>query len=330
MAHEPEAERARAMKRLEAFAASVRRTETDLSGTLGPATADLFAAFAAADIRVLLLKGAALEALLYRPGERRPYVDIDLLAAPGQIRDVEGILQRLGYHNASESLGVIDVGGVVHAETWLRRTGTGGSEVLVELHRWLPGARPDAEAWEALWRGRTQIEISGQAVPVLDRPGQALGLATHVAQHGPSFVKGLAELSLALDHWPHDVWEDATRLADEVGALEPFSAGLRLLPEGAALADRLGLPESDWERWQPRPRGAGHVGAFEAAGLRERLGLLRRALFPNRRWITSEYHWARRSVLLLPFAYLRHIARAPLWAARAMRFRRRARRRAEL
>ena len=64
----------------------------------------------------------------------------------------------------------------------------------------------------------------------------------------------------------------------------------------------------------------------EAGGLGDRLAILRRALLPSRAWIMHEHAWARTGRLRLIAAYAWHLARAPAWAARAWRFRRRARR----
>jgi hypothetical protein len=63
-----------------------------------------------------------------------------------------------------------------------------------------------------------------------------MGLALHAAQHGPKYVKGLAELALGLERWPTEVWEAAAQLAARTGAMEAFAAGLRLVPEGAVAA----------------------------------------------------------------------------------------------
>ena len=206
-------------------------------------------------------------------------------------------------------------------------------ESMVDLHRWLAGAeKSPAAAWDALVARRTWIEVGGRRAAVLDRPGQAMHLAMHAAQHGPAYERQLGELALALERWPADVWDSAAELAGEIGATPAFAAGLRLLPRGAAEARRLGLPstaELDWKirHRATRPRGTFHVQALaEADGLGERLRILRRALLPSRAWIMHEHPWARQGGLRLVAAYAGHLARAPAWAARAWRFRRAARR----
>jgi hypothetical protein len=101
------------------------------------------------------------------------------------------------------------------------------------------------------------------------------------------------------------------------------------------LAGDLALPEADALLWaianrDARPRGTFHVRALtEARGLRERVGLVRRALFPPRAWILWEHRWAAGGRNRLLAAYAIHILRSPLWAVRAWRFRRRAERQAD-
>jgi hypothetical protein len=56
--------------------------------------------------------------------------------------------------------------------------------------------------------------------------------------------------------------------------------------------------------------------------LRERAQVVRRALLPSRAWITWEMRWAARGRVYLAAAYGLHVLRAPLWALRALRFRR--------
>jgi Uncharacterised nucleotidyltransferase len=325
---------ARTAKRLEAFIGDLR-LGVDLSADVALSAQQVFNAFEPAGIRALLLKGAGIAALLYEEGEQRPYVDLDLLVPPQDMPAAERVLTDLGYRNTTDELGIDDVGGVVHADTWRAVPPEGSFEIPVELHQWIPGARSAPEAaWEVLWRVRTDIDVGNRRVPVLDRPGQALQLALHLAQHGPEFRRGVAELRLALERWPDDVWREAAGLADQVGATDAFATGLRLVvPEGARLATTLGLradPDLEWEisHQGERPRGAFHVEAFRgAAGAGERLALVKRALLPDSRWLATEFHWADRSAAHRVAANAMHLMRAPLWAARAWWFRRRARRR---
>jgi hypothetical protein len=293
------------------------------------ATAEVLAAFDATGVETLLLKGRALAVLLYRPDEQRDYSDADLLVPPSQLSAAEVALATLGYANADAPLGIDDVGGVVHGQTWIRTAPA--DEMMIDLHSWMPGARVAPElAWDSFGVRRTQVEVAGRPVAVLDRGGQAMHLAVHAAQHGPAFAKHLDELALALERWPAEVWDAAARLAREVDATQAFAAGLRLLPQGASEALRLGLPATDELDWAirhaaTRPRGTFHVRALaEADGWGERLRILRRSLLPRRAWIVHEHPWAGDGSMRLVAGYVLHLAMAPVWAARAWRFARRA------
>jgi hypothetical protein len=301
------------------------------TGHLDRATSEVLTAFESVGIDVLLLKGAALAALLYSAGEHRSYSDIDLLVAPSRLEAAEQALEALGYANADSVTGVDDVGGVVHAHTWVRRAQA--DPTMIDLHHWLSGAEAHpAEAWEALLARRTWIDVEGRRAAVLDSSGQAMHLALHAAQHGAAYGRQLDELALALERWPAGVWDAAAALAEQIAATRAFAAGLRLLPRGAAEAERLGLPLTDEEDWTirhrvARPRGTFHVRALaEAGSLSERASILRRALLPERAWIVLQHPAAAHSTIRLVGAYATHLARAPAWAARAWRFRRKARR----
>ena len=288
----------------------------------------MFEAFARRDVDGLLLKGAALARLLYDTPEQRRYADVDVLVAPDKLPAARAALVELGYQNASAHVAVDDIGGVLHGESWLATPAGARYPVVLDLHLRLAGANaPPERAWEALKARSAPIEVGGIPVPSLNHAGLAMHLATHVAQHGSGYAKGRRELAWALDRWRLDVWRDAAGLADEIDATEAFAAGLRLSEAGAELAEILELPPTgrlDWElRQHDRPRGRFHMQALgQAPDIRSRAHVLRRALFPDRRWIVREYPWARGRPARVSAAYLFHIARSPAWALRALRFRR--------
>jgi hypothetical protein len=331
---------------------------------LDAAAADIFRAFSAARIDALLLKGPALAALLYTRGEVRGYWDIDLLVAPRDLAGARARLAELGYKKAGDDVGILAVAGVADAESWVdagpaatyrlcaahaeswvdagpgathrwsgpKKSGWHGGE-LVELHLWLPGSRaPASAAWDRLAVRRTEIELCGRKVPVLNQEGLAVHLALHAAEHGSSHGRGQQELALALERWPLRIWEEAARVAAEIDAVDAFAAGLRLLPRGAELAEALGLSATDQLDWEirhvaARPRGTFHLQALaDKRGLLGRAEVLRHALLPSRDWIAREHSWARRGGATLVIGYLVHLMRAPAWAVRAWRFRRRSRR----
>jgi len=289
-----------------------------------------FEAFRQAEVDAILLKGPALARLLYRADEPRGYADVDVLVSPAQRLAAGRVLSELGFYNFSETRGVDDVGGVLHAEVWLGPVAAGHRRESIDLHWRLEGCQaPDTVVWEALSRDRGSIELAGASIPTLGIPASALGVALHVAQHGPADVKAMGDLRRALERWPLTIWRQAAELARELDGNEAFAAGLRLLPAGARLADRLALPSAELALWDiahrnSRPRGVFHVGALaQARSPGAKLDIVRRALLPSRAWIRLEIGWARRSAIHLAGAYLVHILRSPVWAARALRHRRR-------
>jgi hypothetical protein len=316
---------------LHRFLARVAPAPKGDGALLDQAAAEVLAGLREAGIDPLLLKGRGLATLLYGPGCDRSFSDVDLLVAPAELDAAQDALARLGYAEADG--GVDDIGGVVHAHAWMRSTPRSAADPPIDLHRRFPGSRADpAVTWDALLARRTWIEVGGRPAPVLDRVGQAMHLATHAAQHGPAAVKHVDELALALASWPAEVWESAALLAGEIGATEPFAAGLRLCHGGTAVAAKLGLSptaEVDWalRHRGERPRGTFHVQALaEATSVRGRLDVVRRSVFPRRAWIVIRYPWARRGGWRMLAARGVHLVTAPAWAARAWRFRRRARR----
>ena len=319
--------------RLDEFAARAhglrRRDELDR------ATIAALGALEAAGVTAVLLKGPALARRLYREGEARGYEDVDLLIPRRDLDPAGQALQELGYERGHEGLGIDDVAGIQHSEVWARAGETGGP-LLIDLHWRLDRCEaPDELVWEALVARRDSIELQGKEVAILSQEGLAFHVALHAAQHGPDDVKAIGDLARAIERWAADVWRPAAELAQVVQAVPAFAAGLRLLPGGARIAEELELPSTpqlDWEirHRDERPRGTFHLRAIvEASGVRERVNVLRRSLFPTRRWIRREFSWAAQGRSWLLLAYARHVLRAPLWAARAARFRARARRAGE-
>jgi hypothetical protein len=312
---------------LEDFA--VRARTAARTSRLDAALVEVVDACAAVGVEPLVLKGAALARTLYRSDESRGYFDVDLLVASEDLSAVGQVLDDMGYRNVTELQGVDDVAGILHAQMWSRLVPEFGN-LTVDLHWRLYGCEaPPQIVWQALSARHMLIDVAGRRVRTLDRPGLALHLALHTAQHGPDDLKAAADLNRGLERLSPEIWCQAADLAVELQAVEAFAAGLRLVPGGDLLARRLELPAAESLLWQiahrgERPRGTFHMQAFtEARGLIERIKLLRRSLLPKRAWIVWEHPQAARSRVRLFAAYCAHILRAPAWATRAWRFRRR-------
>ena len=183
----------------------------------------------------LLLKGASFAEWLFGDGTPRPYSDCDILVAPDRIDAAGEVLEDLGlkqFPDYGPGEGVHDS----HDQAWLRDDG------LLELHFKVPGIQiPAKEAWQILMSDSMAIEISGRQVPVLGLDARALHLVLHADHHGVDTPTTLRDLTRALRRLSDDDWADVATLARRMDAEEGMSLGLRLLPDGVLIADRLGL-----------------------------------------------------------------------------------------
>ncbi|MFL5868074.1 MAG: nucleotidyltransferase family protein, partial [Thermoleophilaceae bacterium] len=215
-----------------------RRLEVARTLAMDGLAAELAAAFRAADVRPILLKGPALARLLYGD-ELRSYADVDLLVSSRDLETAEAVLDGLGFERGP--IVVEPDLGLPHAYPWRRADGS-----FVDLHQTLAGAGvAPPEAWAAL-EGRTKVErVASTEIELLDDPARALVVALHASQHGADAPKPIEDLRRALELLPEDVWREAAGLAGELDAEIAFSSGLRLLADGDALAERLSLPDAD-------------------------------------------------------------------------------------
>ncbi len=261
----------------------------------------------------VLLKGASLAEWLYRDGAARGYVDVDLLVDPHRYVDAEATLRALEFEPLHED----DWEGSEyqpHARAW-RRARDGA---MIDLHRTLSEVRnrgPEA-VWTILQPHREQMAVGGGNIDILDITGRLVLCALHAAHHGREMLKPLEDLRRAIAIADDGEWRRAISLADELDALHGFGTGLRLVPEGDALADHLGLWTPDLlataQGGARAPLAIGFDRLASAPRLRDKLALLGRELVPNPSTVRYSSRLARRGRLGLALAYLRR----PFWLAR--------------
>jgi hypothetical protein len=258
-------------------------------------------ALEAAGIDTLLLKGPAIAAWLYAPGEPRLYTDADLLVNPRRILDAERVLTGLGYA-LRDPEGERDalVSGP-HAQTWTRPR----DAAVIDLHHALPGEILAADVlWPELQGRADRLAVAGAAVAVLDRPSLALLVAVHAAHHGPDHDGPLEDLRRALATGSDALWSEALLVAERLMAVPQFAAGLRLLGNGAALAQRLGLPDQRTLDALAQDQVAfGFARLAATRGLRAKLALIVRELFPAPSFMHWWRPWSRGSRARLAAAY---------------------------
>jgi putative nucleotidyltransferase-like protein len=277
------------------------------------ATAEVLEALGKAGVEALVLKGPSLVGWLYSPEDAVGYLDADLLLRPGDEATAAEVLTRLDF-SPEQDESTLPEWWREHGVTWLRsRDG-----IQLDLHRYLDGVGVDAEtAWATLAIPATTIPLAGAQAPALGPPARLVSIVLHAAQHGAEWGRPGAHVERALARFDDSLWRDAARVAAQLDATDAFAAGLRLVPEGAALADRLELPpvgsaQVALRAATPPPVSLGFEQLARAEGMRARAAIVWRKLFPPREFIVHWHPPAAESRAKLALAY----ARRPFWLLR--------------
>ena len=257
---------------------------------------------ARAGVRAIFLKGFSWARLLYSDGAPRRYTDVDLLVGPSDWMRAEAAVAELGFAKVMDSE---DVGTAIHASTWRRDS----DMAYVDLHRTLPGVTADAERhWRVVSGETATAALFGRDVEVLTPAASAFLVAAHAAHHGVAVAKPMEDLRRAIEQLDLETWSAAAVLARELGGLPALSTGLRLLLEGQALAEKLGVEPVTSVELAIRSRTPG-PGAFayqllaETPGLGRKIAVVARKLAPSRRFMQGKYKLARRGNAGLAAAY---------------------------
>lgn len=274
-----------------------------LTAEIDATTAEVASAFGIEGIETLVLKGPVIAKWLY-PGEVRPCSDSDLMVAPGDRARAVDVLERLGFteHLPYRPIRLsLDPGG-----TPFNRSG-----IFVDLHCQLPGLKGDPDAvWGRLAASADRQVIGGVELRVPDRDTALLHVVLHAAYHA-NLVDGnpREDLRRALARVEESKWSNALALARACGGLPAFAAGLRLLPEGEDVARKLDL--GDVRSLQHKFRHENNVMAEELyamlstdAGVRQKLVIAARDIFPRPDYMRWSSRLARRGKLGLAGAYL--------------------------
>jgi hypothetical protein len=198
-------------------------------------TASTWQALEDAGIPTLVIKGPVIAEWLYRGGDIRNYGDSDLMVAPADWDRAVEVLLGLGFadeqgemaHPRMESF---------RSYAWVR------GEQHVDLHCALWGLDADFETqWRELSDGAGRQNVGGAMVRVPRPAVRLLHIGLHAAHHHEG--KALEDVRRALALLDEGLWRDAVGLALRVDGLAAFATGLRLLPEGKELAERLGIAD---------------------------------------------------------------------------------------
>lgn len=264
---------------------------------LDAAAAEVLAALEAGGVHAIVLKGSALADRLYEPRELRPHDDIDVLVPSADAQRAGEILRAAGFSYAADD---------DYAQDWIRAA----DGVTVDVHvTFLGVGAPATAVWPALARRTRTATIGGVDVTVFDDAALALHVALHAAQHGPKGGKALEDLRRAIARIDLTAWSQAAQLARTLDAIPALSAGLRLLPEGTAIAERLELPVASivdvmLRATSPPPTTLGlqRLAATHGAGAKARL--LAHELAPSPTFMRAVYPIAQRGRIGLAASYV--------------------------
>jgi hypothetical protein len=276
-----------------------------------------------ADLPLMVLKGAALNLLLYREPHERPMSDLDLMVPAKLVSRAQEILEKCGcrpgaplvrddffpryYYETEYSIGEI-------------------FPTRIDLHvrpfRPLRYARLMPPA--AFWEGAQTIAVGQATVLVPDDADMLIHLAVHAAVHGCSRGKWLDDVRRWLAERGEQLdWE---RFLHHVGRWRlalPVRNTLNLMRNEVAIPEHVNACLAQMGvNWRDRlvlrhaPRDAEHtaahvlVNAVCTPGLGFVLGYLIAITFPGRRHMASWYphrHWG-----WLGCAHLSRVFRPPL------------------
>ena len=277
--------------------------------------AEVSAAFTAEGIETLVLKGPVLAKWLY-PDVVRPYGDADLMVAPQNWDSAVAILTGLGF---SDHLGPMAHPRMESFASTAFLRGDNKEDNL-DLHCTLHGLDGDPERiWQAFSDGAMTQTIGGAELRVPGRDAQLLHVGLHAAHHVE--MKQAMDLRRAIEVADDDLWRQALDLARLLGGTQAFASGLRLLPDGAQLAERLGIEEDVRStrheiRFEDVPTAEGIDALLRpGVGTKQRALILLGEFFPRpdfMRWWTP---LARRGRLGLvasyPWRWVKLLSQAP-------------------
>ena len=191
-------------------------------------SAEVIGAFESQGIAVMLVKGPVIARWLYE-GDVRFYNDGDLVVAPANWDRAVALLEDMGFQDYLRPL---------EHPRMESQAGTGflrGSQ-SIDLHSTLAGLRASPEAvWQALWTTAETQLVGGRVVRVPDRSGVLMHIALHAVHHVEG--KPIEDLARAVARASDAEWRAAAALASRLDGLDAFTRGLRLLPDGAIVAD---------------------------------------------------------------------------------------------
>jgi hypothetical protein len=283
----------------------------------------IVAAFHAADVPMLLLKGAGVAYTVYAAPHLRPACDIDLFIAPDTLALAENALSDSGYRRRLEP----DVE-LASGQGHYQRDDPLGKQV-VDLHWRVSNVRLFAGifSFEEAWGASVAISQLGERARTLGRIDALLLACVHrVAHHNddPDLL-WLWDINLLCRDLTDDDADAILKRADSAHVCSVVARSLTLaraefgtvVPTG--LMDRLDAAGRSEDAAHFIGGGVRQIDVLRsdlaAGSMRSNLRLLREHLFPPRVYMRRTY--AGWPAVFMPIAYLHRICRgAPKWFVR--------------
>ena len=197
---------------------------------------------------VIVLKGAALVALVYDDPSLRPSEDIDLLCTEEDFERVSRVLLSQGYHGEDDPTLPRRHS---HEETYFERHFFSPDGLVhVELHvdSIKLGVKPRHS--ELLWQKALQIDVEGAPALALSVDDQVVMLSVHLHRHGFSRLIWFKDIDLIIRRHRDELdWETILAAAEAEGAGSSLWLTFRFLDQ------IFGTPVPAWvvKRLRPNP-----------------------------------------------------------------------------
>lgn len=282
--------------------------------------ARVIAALAAAGVRALVFKGAALAYVCYPEPGLRPRLDTDLLIRRADLKAAASVFERLGCTRAAGTSGEL----VTHQMTYI--SPRHGLQIAFDVHWKLSNPQPFADlfSFEELERESVPLTALGPAARTLCDAHALLAACVHrVAHHyGRDILIYLYDIDLLARRLSGEGWRAVVSNAESKRICQVTRSGLERASSlfGTVVPGLVTRALTDAPDAEP-------TAAFLADGFRKfdilradlrqlswlrRLTLLREHLFPAPAFVLRSYQ--KTSPVLLPFLYFaRIICGATAW-----------------
>ena len=277
---------------------------------------------AAAGLRVLVFKGAALAYTHYPAPHVRVRADADLLVAADAVAPLEAMLQQRGYVKPPETSGQL-----VSYQSHCCRMDRFGVAHALDMHWKVSNLQvlADRFQFDELWARRRPVRALGPSAFTVDDVAALLLALVHRAGHHPGSrnLLWLYHLHLLASVMTDDGLREVLQIASARGLTDIAAEGLGLAHDTyatralAPVVDTLRAVSAERSDVVPTPQRTTQAGMLrlDLAALpswQAKAQLVREHLFPPPGYIRARY--GIRSNVLLPAMYIwRALAGAPKW-----------------